>query len=287
MVVISLPLHTRYNMVVTAIHPLVRPYQEDIYRTGLEGFYGAELELVLFRRGLKGNLIPVLEVARFLGAIWKRYPKLRNSFDKEFYGGQFEIKSGPYKNHMDLIDNLLYKVFIAQEVAEQFGWEVHAVEFLHGKIPQGVSPLNERYEEYRKQYPHKADSMYRVASLHIHRGASSLEQAIDLYNAMVRSLPIIVDKGWIDPTRLKHFNEIIFPVGYFPPEYNNLDSMVEHARSHGFLDSLRGNYSAVRIHEIYGTAELRVMGPTLERSELIKRFRFVDMVCRPYYLMAA
>jgi hypothetical protein len=264
------------------MNSLIKPYFSDIFREELKGYFGAELELVLCKRNVDGSLIPALAADKVLKEIWRLHPNSKEYFDKEFYWGQIEIKSGPHKDYIILIDDLLQKLEIAHLVANSFGYELHAIEYFKGNISIGTNPLEPRYAEYAIHYPEKVDAMCRVASLHVHRGVASLKQAIDVYNAMVSSLSDIMQNGWIDEKRFNCFDKVIFPGGWFPPEYKSIYSLVEHARSHDFLSGLRGNYSAVRIHEIYGTVEMRAFGAVMRRDELVKRFEFIDNVCSPH-----
>ncbi len=238
------------------------------------GFLGVEREFFLESvgrcrcsfPGSRANLVP--RAPDFLAAVRDDH------WTYELSACQVEHRTDPCVDLCVLHDDLENGLARGQEVAYRLGMEI---------APREVAPLDmplENYPEPRYDHlrahvlsPERYLAACRVTGTHVHYGVGSVEEALAVYNRLVRALPVFLDAGdGSDGERLRLYR--IAAPACDPPPLATVEEFYAHAVEAGFADNPRNCWDLVRISR-HGTVEVRAFGAPRDTETVLSWARLV------------
>lgn len=242
-------------------------FSQFCFNQSLAGARGVECEYFL----TDDSGMPVPRSAEFLERIDDP------AWTYELSACQVEFRTVPEHSVTKIVTSIENARYRATTVAQAMGIQLKAYEVSSDKMPLDVYPHDARYQELAKILPHETlKAACRVAGIHIHWGADSLQDAIDTHNAVVEHLKYFMMKGdHSDGERLRLYR--VMASNWKPPRYESPDHLYAVAKEQGFLTNPRDCWHLVRISR-HGTVELRMFGMTDDTSEIASWIDALDQV---------
>lgn len=228
---------------------------------------GIEREFVLTDD--RGN--PVPKSPEFLRAVQD------SAWTYELSACQVEHRTQPHGSHATLRTDLEAGSLNGQRVAQKIGCVLSVTEVAPWDMPLDVYPDNIRYQMLATTLPREVlRSACRVMGLHIHRGVCSMNEAIDLHNALLEELPRLTAMGdHSNGERLRLYGDMAIHAK--PCQIHSVGQLYERALSQGFVEDPRRDWSFVRISS-HGTVEIRVFGMTDNMNEILEWVREIERI---------
>ena len=134
-------------------------------------------------------------------------------------------------------------------------------------MPLDVYP-DPRYLEIAGRIPRETLlAACRVTGTHIHVGAGSIEEALDVHNRLRERLDDFCRLGDHSAgERLRIYK--IMAKDWMPPRYDSVEQFHEAARSGGFADNPRNCWHLIRVSR-HGSVELRMFGVSADADEIV------------------
>ncbi|HPF95422.1 MAG: hypothetical protein KC582_01670 [Candidatus Magasanikbacteria bacterium] len=237
----------------------------------LAGAYGVEREFFL----TDAHGIPVPRSQEFLARVQDP------AWTYELSACQVEHRTAPEHSITKILSNLQIADAQARRTAMLMGADIVALEVAQEDMSIEIYPDNNRYKKLVKHLPKEMlRAACRVAGIHIHRGAKDLDDAISMYNNIVKCLEDFIKMGdHSQGERLRLYRQMA--PNWSPPQYTSRDHFFEVACEQGFVNNPRNCWHLVRISQ-HGTVELRMFGMTNDLSRIHQWISVIDRVVLKY-----
>ena len=186
---------------------------------------------------------------------------------KELAACQVELRTRPHNEIDPLIEEFKRLKNEGVEVASKLGMGFSDQSPWRGKILEKAYP-SERYERIKEEEltPDQFRAAIRLNGLHVHLGVGSFDEALQVYNRLVESLPDLMGVGTSE-YRKELFNELCEDK-LDPPKYKNIFSILGHALWSGWFWGFDDNWAWIRISPDLETVEVRVFDATLKPEKV-------------------
>lgn len=216
------------------------------------------------------------------GAITPRaepFLKLANAeWTCELSACQVEHRTAPHLDRGELRDDLATGQRIGQELAGQLLCRLTTNEIAPYSMPLDVYPTD-RYRQIAASISEdRLRAACRVAGLHVHRGVGSLEEALEVHNAIARNIHRFAEMGDHSNGERLQLYKTMAP-HWEPPIYQSAEHFFRIAQEQSFLEDPRSCYHLVRI-SAHGTVEVRAFGMTGDLNEIDGWIDELDRVIR-------
>lgn len=235
---------------------------------------GVERELFIKDRA-SGLVVP--RAPQLLSAIWKRHPRLAQSFGYELSACQLETRTPPVGLEA-LMASLQERERVIAEVLADFG----CIPEYDGVGPETMSVQtypDSRYDRIvSNNPPTRILAACRIIGTHGHIGMKDAESALRVYNHVVQnlhSLRMTADKT--DGARRAIYREVV--ADPTPVIFRSWADFHAHAIEHGYAENPRDNWAEVRITR-YGTIEFRLFDGTSSTWQIVSWLRECSALCR-------
>gem|GEM_PF-1849484 len=220
---------------------------------GTNGFLGAELEGHVFR---DDGSHPECIVHTFEHELKAVSP----FFIHEVHAGRLEILAKPQRTVAELMHELAQNIGIVDRFFETRGLRFTAEPII--QLPDdhlSVVFPNERYiQAIHDLGSVKARAALQVASLQLHRGVGSWDEALAVYKNVRSNLPLLEELGDLSYGERKRLCETWCGVEcYEASNFTSPEDVYHHAVQFGWLGNPKGFWSCLRINCFCGTVELR------------------------------
>lgn len=195
---------------------------------------------------------------------------------KELSACQVEFRTKPHSDTGSLIEEFEELKYEGAETASMLGVGFSGQSPWRGEISEKAYP-SERYERIKEEElaPDQFRAAIRLNGLHVHVGVGSLDEALQVYNRLVESLPELLEAG-ASEYRRELFGRLCGEE-ITPPKYKDTFSILGHAFWSGWFWDFDDNWAWIRISPDLETVEVRVFDATL-KPEKVRGL--VDLVLR-------
>jgi len=230
------------------------------------------VERECFLTNTKGNIIPVAKY------VLNCLPK-NNKFGHELSACQLEERVSAislYGIEADLKENDMMLSNLESKLALKRSYTSVAPI----NMPLDVYP-DERYLDIAKcMSKKKLSAACRVAGTHIHIKMNTAEQALRVYNGVIKHTDELIEMG--DNSNGKRMNLYqIVEHNWQPPPIKDWQDFMRKAIANKYYENPRNNWSIIRI-SVCGTIEFRCFGSTPIMKEIIGWANICQELCEKY-----
>ncbi len=243
------------------------------------GMYGVEREFFLVD-WLMGKPVPL--AASFLREVGK-FSSCPDAWTCELTACQVKHRSRPHNiNVPEGIFKLHNDLFTANQeaikTALSIGYKISDMPVAPADMHPRTYP-DARYDKIVARIsPDVLFAACRVAGMHIHVGASSMKNALHIYNRLVSNIDRLMMAGdGCSGERLKLY--CMMAPNWRPPPYRSVNHFENVANDQGFAENPRDCWHLIRI-SVHGTVELRMFDTSLNTGKIQNRVSLVQRMLR-------